>query len=121
MKKERIITVLRTKKSLCILAGIRFPYILFAYLDTCDNLSESLFIKHGIRAKIRREYILRENPVYKMILCNVRKKDGVKFLEIIDDLTDKMHICGHPDYEKFCENAILKIATANKNAGSVQA
>ena len=121
MKEEKSITVIQTGKVACILAGIRFQSFSFAFLDTCNNLSDSLFSKHSLRARFGKEYIFSENPNYKIVLCHVRKKDAGKFFKVLDDLVDKMHICGHPDYEKFCENAIETIATANKNTFYVQA
>lgn len=44
-----------------------------------------------------------------IIFCKVRKKDSERFLDALSELPNKMLICGHPDYEEYCDDIIGRI------------
>lgn len=84
-------------------------WISFAYLDSNNNLADSLFSKHGVRLRLGPDFVIRGNPNYKIVFCRVHRKDIEKFYAALDDLTDKMHICGHPEYEEFCRKTMTEL------------
>lgn len=73
----------------------------FAFFDTGDYLADNLFIKHQVRVYFGDEYV-HPDGVYRAILCHVRRWDEEKFRTAIEELANKMLLCGHPDYLEFC-------------------
>lgn len=74
----------------------------FAFLDTADYLADSLFIKHEVTVAFGDEYISEDTP-YRVIFCKCRKRDVQRFLQALEELTNKMIICGYSDYPKYCQ------------------
>lgn len=77
-------------------------YQRFVFLDTEDYLADQLFIRHRVRVRFGDEYVHPEHP-YRFIFCTVRRKDKQRFLDALAEMSDKMTILGHPDYDAFCE------------------
>lgn len=45
---------------------------------------------------------------YIVTLYKCRKKDSERFCAALEELPNKMLICGHPDYIDFCKEAHIK-------------
>lgn len=74
----------------------------YAFMDTAEYFADGLFIKHQVSVHFGREYVRPPNP-YHIIFCRVHKKDEERFLEALDEMPNKMILCGYPDYLKDCE------------------
>ncbi|HAG56518.1 MAG TPA: hypothetical protein DCL14_00620 [Ruminococcaceae bacterium] len=77
-------------------------YEYFAFFDTSDYLSDSLFAKREIAIDFGPEYVNANIP-YRVVFCRCRKRDIPRFLQAMEELPKKMVICGYSDYPKFCE------------------
>ncbi len=85
----------------------RFPlrFRHYAYFDVPDNLADSLFYRHKVRVCFGDEYG-KNGTEYKIIFCKIRKKDEDKFLAALGELSNKMILFGHQDYDDFCKEAM---------------
>lgn len=83
-------------------------YSYFAYFDTTAYHADNLFIKHEVTIDFMREYSNDEWP-YIFIIARCRKKDFHKAVAALNELPDKMLICGYRDYPDFCAKLIHEI------------
>lgn len=84
----------------------------FAFIDVPAYLADQLFIKHKVTVHFGEE-AHRNDTEYVIIFCKVRKKDTDRFLAALEELPRKMLICGHLDYEEYCDEIFRKL---EKNA-----
>lgn len=84
------------------LTGSSFLNTHFVFFDTEDYLADGLFIKHQVKVHFGHEYVHPDSP-YRAILCYVRRRDEAKFLSAIEELPNKMLLCGHTDYLDVCQ------------------
>lgn len=84
-----------------------FLFHYYAFFDTGDYLADDLFIKHGVRVDFLKEY-RHPDTEYTIIFCKCRKRDSERFRAALEELPNKMLICGHPDYIEFCKEAHMK-------------
>ena len=94
-----------------------FRYQYFTLIDTADHLADQLFIKHKVRVWFGEEYFRADTP-FRVIICRCRKRDVVAFMMAISELTNKMLLCGHPDYPAFCEGLKQKIIDSRNTGGN---
>ena len=80
--------------------SMRYDY--YAFVDTADYLADSLFIQKEVRVRFGKE-MKHPKEAYMVIFCKVLKKDSDRFLEALSELSNKMILCGHADYEAFCK------------------
>lgn len=104
--------------------SLRFAY--FAYLDVPEYLADGLFIRHEVRVHFSSEFS-RPGEQYRMITCKVRKRDLPRFLEALEELPNKMLLCGHSDYIDYCNQLWESLVQAKdegrdscEEAGSTQ-
>ncbi len=85
----------------------RFPFRFrhYAYFDAPDNLADSLFYRHKVRVYFGDEYG-KDGTEYKIIFCKIKKKDEDKFLAALGELSNKMILFGHSDYDEFCQETM---------------
>lgn len=85
----------------------RFPLIYrhYAFVDVDDHLADSLFIRHKVRVWFGKEYANPEKE-YQIIFCKIRKQDEDRFVAALGELSNKMILFGHPDYDEFCQKAL---------------
>ena len=86
----------------------------FAFFDVAENYYRSIFAKRGLFALITTVYT-RVDCEYKLIICDVQKKDAITFCMAMNDLADEIDRHGYYDYlwytEKFFDTAAkIKIA-----------
>lgn len=86
-------------------------YAYYAYIDVPQHYADSLFIQHRVKVHFDKELNHPEHP-YVVVFCKVRKRDRERFLAALSELNRKMILCGHPDYEAFCESFIAKTCAA---------
>lgn len=79
-------------------------YNYYAFIDTPHYLADNLFIKHEVTVHFMQEYHHPEME-YIVILCKCRKRDSERFCAALEELPNKMLICGHPDFIDFCKKA----------------
>ena len=83
-------------------------YLYYAIIDTADYYADQLFIRHQVTVHFGKEFAHPEST-YLIIMCKVRKKDKRRFLDALEELPNKMLLCGHPDYPAFCEQFYEKM------------
>lgn len=93
------------------LSRLSLFYRYYAYIDSKSNVCERLLNKHKIRIRACGQYRSKESQ-YIMIICKVRKKDDMKFLDVLEELPNTMLICGYPDYPEFCEGIVKGLMEA---------
>ena len=94
----------------------RFPLIFhhYAFVDVDDHLADSLFIRHKVRVWFGKEYANPEKE-YQIIFCKIRKQDEDRFLAALGELSNKMILFGHHDYDEFCQKALEIWENRDKN------
>jgi hypothetical protein len=95
-------------KNYLTLERFSLRYLFYAFLDTGDYLADGLFIQHQVTVKFLQEYGHDDSP-YLVIFCRIRKRDEAAFLDALEELPNKMLICGHPDYPSQCQTFMDKI------------
>ena len=95
-------------KNYFTLRRISLLWSYFAYIDVPEYLADQLFIKHKVTVHFGDEMCNPDNE-YMVIFCKVRKSDEERFLAALDDMFNKMLLCGHPDYEAYCEQVLSKM------------
>ena len=79
-----------------------FFRLYFAIIDCDEYLADNLFIKHRVTVRFGPEYQQPDNK-YRIIFCSIRKRDEQAFLQAMEELPNKMILCGYPDYPAFCK------------------
>jgi hypothetical protein len=85
------------------LTDVSLLYYNYIYLDLPEYLADQLFIKNKIRVKFKK-HLMHPNYPYVVIFCKIRKRDEEAFLKALDELTSKMMIFEHRDYEQCCKD-----------------
>jgi len=80
----------------------------YALINVLAYLADQLFIRHKVTVHFGEEMGHRDSE-YKIIFCKVRKKDSERFLAALEELPRKMLICGHLDYEEYCDEIFRKL------------
>ena len=93
-----------------------FRYQYFALIDTPDYLADQLFIKHKVRVWFGEEFC-RDDMPYRVIICRCRKRDVRAFMAAASELTNKMLLCGYPDYPAFCDGLKQSIIDRREMGG----
>ena len=74
----------------------------YLYADTRNYSADSLFNRHKIPVKFSEEFINKDEK-YILVSCKVRRKYRAAFKTAMEELSDKMALLGHSDYDQFCE------------------
>ena len=74
----------------------------FMFFDDGNHSARSLFCRHQIRIRVRGVWKSNEEK-YRLIVCDVRRKDVPMFTLAMEELKNKMWLIGNSDYEAFCE------------------
>lgn len=74
----------------------------FAYIDTKDHAGEPVFLNHGLKVKLEKEYE-KEGYPYCIIVCKIRKGNADDFMICMQKIANKILLSGHFDYADFCQ------------------
>ena len=74
----------------------------YAYVDVSEYLADDIFYNKKINVDYLHEFSHPEHG-YRIIICNILKWQEKKFTCAMEELKDKMLICGHGDYLEFCK------------------
>ena len=80
--------------------GGRFR-VRYAYVDTHNYIADSLFYKREIPVKFMDEYV-KDGEDYRIIFCSIKRRYNEQFKKALEELKSKMLLCGHNDYEEYC-------------------
>ena len=83
-------------------------YLHYAYIDTKNYLADPLFNKNEVWVKFGDEYN-KEGENYIVMFCKIKKRDQARFERTMLELRNKMLICGHNDYDEFCEDLFRRM------------
>ena len=76
-------------------------YRRFAFADDMNGSSLSLLYRNRVRIRPKKILGKREGK-YRIVVCDVRKKDAENFVRAMEELKNKMLLIGNLDYEAFC-------------------
>ena len=74
----------------------------YAFLDTPERFHKRLAKKYGIKMRGIREMVKAETDV-RLIVCRIRKSDNSRFVEMLNEIRRNAMVCGHRDYECYCQ------------------
>lgn len=77
----------------------------FVYIDTTGFLADRIFAQNEIKVKFCGDYFHREKK-YVVVMCKVKKKDALVFLQSMEELENRAILMGNTDYESFCKEQI---------------
>ena len=80
----------------------------YVYLDVEEPLIVSLLARHQVHVKCEA-VMHKDNEKYTMIALKVLKKDENRFLQALEELKNKMLLCGHRDYVEQAGALILEL------------
>ena len=83
------------------LARFSMFYDYFAFLDVELYAADRLFTQHQVPIHFVREYGKPGCP-YRIILCQVRRRDADRFHAAMAELPDKLRLLGYADYLEVC-------------------
>lgn len=89
-------------KNFLKLNGLSILSVPYMYIDHKDYLADSILSQNHVSIRFGNE-LVREDSLYRIILCRVRKKDAANFEKSMEIFHNKMLLFGHQDYEKFCD------------------
>ena len=89
----------------------RLGYV-YVDLNTNDHyVADSLFYKRKIPVQFGDE-MYNDGEKYKVIFCKIRRKDRLGFEEALKEISNKMSLLGHNDYDDYCQQLIRKLMNA---------
>ena len=94
-----------TKNFLFLGGHFRLQY---AYLDLYNGpgfVADSLFYRRKIPVEFRGEMV-KEGVKYCFVRCRIKRKYRQLFEEALAEISCKMSLLGHNDYDAFCEELI---------------
>ena len=74
---------------------------LFVFIDTIDHLFVRIMNKNGILLKDVKEFAKEDSP-YRLIMCQVRKKDMTTFVESVQQIQNMALLLGYREYTNVC-------------------
>ena len=81
------------------------PWVEVFYIDVPNLLSLDIFERHKLRPWGFKKLDNKEIP-YIGVMCHIRKSRIVDFFHCMIELRKLILMCGHGDYDKFCQEAI---------------
>lgn len=75
-----------------------------AYVDTKDHTADEFFEERNFPISFYKEEAQRDNCDYCIVLCRIPTRHLDDFEQIMKDLTVKLLLTGHSDYESFCDS-----------------
>lgn len=78
-------------------------YTHFAYIDVAEYYADDFIRKRKIHIKFGKE-MTHPDHGYRIIFCKIPKWQEHKFMLAMEELKDKMLICGHTDYLDICKH-----------------
>lgn len=92
----------------------------YLYFDR-EQCSFSLLHRRNVHMRIKG-VLKHQEEKYVVIDCKVRKKDATEFEAAMQELPNKMLICGYRDYDAFCDYMTKKFEAMKqeKNRGKAR-
>ena len=89
----------------------------YAYIDVAEYYADEYLRKRKIHIKFGQE-LSHPDHGYRIILCKIPKWQEHQFVLSMEELKNKMLICGHADYLDFCKDLRDKMRAVNNGSGS---
>ena len=80
----------------------------FMFFDDGNHSAGSLFCRHQVQIRVQGVWISNDEK-YRLIVCDVRRKDVPKFTLAMEELKNKMWLIGNADYEAFCKKIMSEL------------
>lgn len=90
-------------------------YLQYAYVDLCINdsyVADSPFYRRRIPVRFGR-VMVKDNEKYRIVLCKVRRKYREEFEKALGEISNKMSLLGHNDYDEFCAGMMQEPAAGS--------
>ena len=88
----------------------------YIYVDICLDsgyVADSLFFRHKVPVKYGSE-MSREGQKFRLIFCRIRRKHRTEFEKALGEISNKMSLLGHNDYDAFCETLMEYLNRSGK-------
>ncbi|MDY3906336.1 MAG: hypothetical protein SOZ47_05995 [Lawsonibacter sp.] len=92
------------------------PLLSYTYLAKRWGWSKSRVGRFKVRVWFGEEFC-RDDMPYRVIICRCRKRDVRAFMAAASELTNKMLLCGYPDYPAFCDGLKQSIIDRREMGG----
>lgn len=76
-------------------------YQSFVFIDTIGYIYKQVMKKEGIALKKVREYVKEGSP-YKLIMCYIKRKDIIVFVNALQQIRNKAFLLGYTEYDEIC-------------------
>lgn len=74
----------------------------YIFVDVEVLLHNRLFAEDGIMIK-NKKIMTKEDSLFRLISCSVKKRDAAKFAESMKELRNRMLLLGYRGYDEICE------------------
>lgn len=70
----------------------------YAFIDTREGTGLRLLRENGLLVR-EKALFSNDDSAYAVVVCQLRKKDSSRFIEVMKDLPNKLALLGYIDYE----------------------
>ena len=94
----------------------------YAYVDLYTGsgyVADSLFYRHKVPIRHGEER-MNDDSKYTVIFCKIRRKYQQEFEKALAEISDKMSLLGHNDYDQFCDWLMGQIEKADQDDADLQ-
>lgn len=99
------------KNYICFDGLFFLSYMYFDLNTDSSYVADSLFYRRKIPVKYKDEMV-RDGDKYRAVFCRIRRKYRDAFEEALGELSTKMSLLGHNDYDEYCGKTIAEISKA---------
>ena len=79
----------------------------FLFFDDADGSQADRMISEAeLRFPVQKKAFENAAYAYRMVFCRVLKIDSERFISALEQLPNRMLICGHRDYLSFCHRQL---------------
>ena len=82
-----------------------YNYYLYFDIDCC---SFSLLHRHKVHPRFKSQ-CSKPDEKYTLLIVRIPRKEAAGFETAMKELPGKMYLCGHSDYEDFCNRTMAEI------------
>lgn len=80
-------------------------------------MADSLFYRHKVPVRYGDE-MAKNDDEYRVIFCRIRRKHRKEFEKALSEVSNKMSLLGHNDYDAFCAELMQAAKHADARAQS---
>ena len=82
----------------------------YLYFDTHEFLADEIFVKNKVRVFFANKQWGKPGEKYCLVVCRIFKKSRDGFFKSLEQLFDKMLLCGNTDYYDHVKDFWVQVA-----------